>query len=119
MIAGLDHVQLAMPEGEEAQARAFYSGVLGLAEVDKPAGLKGRGGVWFLAGEQGLHLGVDRPFAPAKKAHPALRVQGLEALAATLAAHGVSPLWDEEIATLRRFFVHDPFGNRLEFLEPR
>ncbi len=119
MITGLDHVQLAMPGGEEERARAFYRGVLGLAEIDKPEALKARGGVWFQAGAQGLHLGVEAPFSPAKKAHPALRVEGLEELARELEASGIALTWDGAIPTVRRFFAHDPFGNRLEFLETR
>lgn len=119
MISGLDHVQLAMPEGEEAQARAFYGGILGLEETGKPEALKARGGVWFQAGAQGLHLGVEAPFAPAKKAHPALRVEGLKELARELEASGIALSWDDTIPAVRRFFAHDPFGNRLEFLETR
>ncbi len=70
-----------MPEGAEALARGFYGGVLGLDEVAKPAALAGRGGVWFESGGLRLHLGVERPFAPAKKAHPALQVADLDAWA--------------------------------------
>lgn len=117
MILGLEHVQLAMPSGEEDKARAFYGGVLGLAETAKPETLKARGGVWFMVGAQGLHLGVETPFAPAKKAHPAFSVQDLGALALTLEAHGVEISWDSALANTRRFYASDPFGNRLEFLE--
>jgi catechol 2,3-dioxygenase-like lactoylglutathione lyase family enzyme len=118
VILGLDHVQLAMPKGEEARARAFYGSVLGLEETEKPEALKPRGGLWFKLGEGELHLGVEEPFTPARKAHPALRVSGLEALAVTLAAHGVCVSWDKLVPGMRRFYAPDPFGNRLEFLEP-
>lgn len=117
VILGLEHVQLAMPAGEEDKARAFYSGVLGLAETAKPETLKARGGVWFMAGAQGLHLGVETPFTPAKKAHPAFSVQDLGALAATLQDHGIETSWDKNLPNTRRFYASDPFGNRLEFLE--
>jgi catechol 2,3-dioxygenase-like lactoylglutathione lyase family enzyme len=105
----LDHVQVAAPAGCEEAARAFYGGVLGLREVEKPAALAARGGVWF---EQ-LHVGVEEGFAPARKAHPAFRVDDLDALAARIG----DVQWDEAIPGVRRFYAHDPFGNRLEFLE--
>ena len=115
----LDHVQVAAPAGCEAEARRFYGEVLGLAEVPKPAALQGRGGVWFaLAGGQ-LHVGVAEPFAPARKAHPALRVRDpetLNALARRLRASGAPVRWDEELPGVRRFFTEDPWANRLELL---
>jgi catechol 2,3-dioxygenase-like lactoylglutathione lyase family enzyme len=117
-IHGLDHVQLAMPAGEEARAREFYGGVLGLTEVPKPPNLAARGGVWFEGGSLHLHLGVEADFRPAKKAHPALLVKGLEALARRLEERGVATVTDEPLAGYRRFHAADPFGNRLEFLEP-
>jgi len=89
--------------------RAFYGGVLGMREVEKPPALAARGGVWF---EQ-LHVGVEEGFAPARKAHPAFRVDDLDALAARIG----DVQWDEAIPGVRRFYAHDPFGNRLEFLE--
>jgi catechol 2,3-dioxygenase-like lactoylglutathione lyase family enzyme len=114
----LDHVQVAAPAGCETQARRFYGDLLGLPELDKPAGLAGRGGVWFAlgAGAQ-LHVGVADEFAPARKAHPGLRVQSLdrlEALGRQLAAVGAPVAWDSELPGIRRFFTADPFGNRLE-----
>lgn len=121
MIAGIDHVQVAMPEGAEAAARAFYGELLGLVEVPKPAVLAARGGVWFACGPGQLHLGVETPFAPAGKAHPALRVasrEALDALAARLDAAGCAVRFDQAIPELRRFYVADPFGNRLELLVP-
>ena len=114
----LDHVQIAAPAGCEAQARSFYGGLLGLAEVDKPAALRDRGGVWFsLSGAQ-LHIGVAEPFVAAAKAHPALRVAPtqLDALAQRLAETGARVVWDHELPGVRRFFTADPWGNRLELL---
>jgi catechol 2,3-dioxygenase-like lactoylglutathione lyase family enzyme len=117
----LDHVQVAAPAGCEAQARRFYGELLGLAELEKPAPLRERGGVWFaLAGAQ-LHVGVAEPFAPARKAHPALRLdadESLHALAQRLAAAGAPVHWDVELPSVRRFHTEDPWGNRLELLAP-
>jgi catechol 2,3-dioxygenase-like lactoylglutathione lyase family enzyme len=104
----LDHVQVAAPAGGEEAARAFYGGVLGLQEVEKPEALRARGGVWF---EQ-LHVGVEEGFAPARKAHPAFAVDDLDALAARIG----DVQWDDAIPGTRRFYANDPFGNRLEFL---
>src|SRR5205823_5312587 len=111
------HVQVAMPRGAEDEARQFYSGVLGLTELKKPPNLAKRGGVWFALGEQQLHLGVADEFSPAQKAHPAILVRGLDELREKLLAGGFSPAEDEPLAGYRRFYVGDPFGNRLEFLE--
>jgi catechol 2,3-dioxygenase-like lactoylglutathione lyase family enzyme len=116
-ILDLDHVQLAMPTGEEAAARAFYGDLLGLAEIAKPANLAKRGGVWFQVGPRQLHLGVEAEFRPAKKAHPALRVDDLAALAERLKAAGCATIEDEPLEGYHRFYAADPFGNRLEFLQ--
>jgi catechol 2,3-dioxygenase-like lactoylglutathione lyase family enzyme len=115
---GLDHVQVAAPRGGEDEARAFYGALLGLPELDKPVALLARGGVWFAVGAQQLHVGVEEPFAPARKAHPALAVRDLDALAARLGAAGVVVTWDDAIPGTRRFYAADPFGNRLEFVAP-
>ncbi|WP_028065823.1 VOC family protein [Solirubrobacter soli] len=112
MISGLDHVQVAAPPGCEAEARAFYGGLLGLREVEKPPALAARGGVWFGF----LHVGVTPDFVPARKAHPALRVTELEVLADRLLEAGVEVRWDEEIPGVARFYADDPWGNRLEFV---
>jgi catechol 2,3-dioxygenase-like lactoylglutathione lyase family enzyme len=112
-VVGLDHVQLAAPPGSEADARAFYGALLGLREVPKPGALAARGGVWFACGSQQLHIGVEEPFAPARKAHPALLVDALDALAARLG----DVTWDDAIAGVRRCYVADPFGNRLELVQ--
>ena len=117
-ILALDHVQLAMPAGEEQKARAFYVGLLGLGEVPKPENLARRGGVWFEAGNLKLHLGVEADFRPAKKAHPALLVRNLPALLAAAEAAGYPPVTDEPLPGYNRAYLSDPFGNRIEVLEP-
>ncbi|GAA1297635.1 VOC family protein [Streptomyces javensis] len=118
MITALDHVQLAAPPGSETALRAYYGGVLGLAEVPKPPALAANGGLWFARGQVQLHLGIDPDFRPSHKAHPGLRVVGLEAFAARLAGHGAQVVWDGKLPGHRRFYSEDPVGNRLEFLEP-
>jgi catechol 2,3-dioxygenase-like lactoylglutathione lyase family enzyme/ketosteroid isomerase-like protein len=117
-LIGIDHVQVAGPPGCEEQARRFYSGVLGLAEVEKPGALWGRGGVWFTLGRQQLHVGVEEQFAPARKAHPAIRVAArqLSGLARRLAQAGAPVTWDGAIPRTRRFYTEDPWGNRLELV---
>jgi catechol 2,3-dioxygenase-like lactoylglutathione lyase family enzyme len=116
MILGLDHVQVALPAGGEDAARAFYGTLLGMTEVAKPAALAVRGGCWFTAGSAVLHLGVEEPFAPARKAHPAFLVTELDSLFESLAGAGYDCLRaDGEIPGLRRFHTFDPFGNRIEF----
>ena len=117
-IHGLDHVQLAMPAGQEDVARKFYVGILGLTEVPKPANLAKRGGVWFEGGTLRAHLGVESDFRPARKAHPAFLVQQLAALTKHLQAAGVTVVNDEPLEGYDRIYVSDPFGNRIELLEP-
>jgi catechol 2,3-dioxygenase-like lactoylglutathione lyase family enzyme len=117
-IRAIDHVQLAMPRGEEDKAREFYGRVLGLPEVPKPPTMAGRGGVWFSNGHVELHLGVEPEFRPARKAHPALRVDDLDAFEGACRAAGLDPQHDDDLPGYRRFYVHDPFGNRLELLQP-
>ncbi len=116
MITGYDHVQVAIPAGAEDAARMFYGALLGMREEPKPPALAARGGCWFTAGSAVLHLGVETPFAPAAKAHPAFLVTALDGLRATLVAAG-HPCVDssDEIPGVRRFHCADPFGNRLEF----
>jgi hypothetical protein len=111
-------VQLAAPPGCEREARRFFGELLGLAELEKPALLRARGGVWFAIGDQELHIGVEDPFLPARKAHPALRVtaEELDRLAAELVASGERVDWDDALPHLRRFYTADPWGNRLELL---
>jgi catechol 2,3-dioxygenase-like lactoylglutathione lyase family enzyme len=115
-ITGIDHVQLAMPVGAEDMARQFYCGVLGLAEIPKPAVLAVRGGVWFRCGNAELHLGADPAFQAARKAHPALVVADFGALAEHLAGRGVELKPEEDIGGRRRATLADPFGNRVELI---
>ena len=112
-------MQVAAPPGCEPEARRFYGGLLELAELVKPGALAGRGGAWFACGAQQLHVGVAEDFEPARKAHPALRVSDvgeLERLAERLAYAGAAVRWDDELAGARRFYVEDPWGNRVELL---
>ena len=116
-VTGIDHVQVAAPKGCEQEARAFYGALLGLEELPKPAALAARGGCWFRVGAQELHVGVEEPFAPARKAHPGFVVAGLDELAERLRAEGIDVAYDESIPGTKRFHVADPFGNRLELRE--
>ena len=118
----IDHVQLAMPAGEEATAEAFYCGVLGLQVVPKPEPLASRGGRWFSADPADpqavqVHLGVDPEFREATKAHPALLVEGLDELVERAVQAGVAPKWDDELPGVRRCYVNDPWGNRIELID--
>jgi catechol 2,3-dioxygenase-like lactoylglutathione lyase family enzyme len=115
-ILGFDHVQLAMPQGGEEKARAFYVRLLGLVELPKPAELAERGGAWFQCGTLQLHLGVEQEFRPAHKAHPALRVEQLEELVAALRNAGFEAVDDTSVPEIRRAFTADPFGNRIELV---
>jgi catechol 2,3-dioxygenase-like lactoylglutathione lyase family enzyme len=117
LLVRLDHVQLAMPAGKEPEAIAFYEGVLGLRHVPKPPVLATRGGCWFESGAVVVHLGVDPSFIPATKAHPAFVVDDLDALAQVLAAAGVPLTYDDALEGVRRGYVADPFGNRIELIE--
>jgi catechol 2,3-dioxygenase-like lactoylglutathione lyase family enzyme len=118
-VTGLDHVQLAAPPGCERDARQFFGAVLGLEELEKPAALRARGGVWFSLGAQQLHVGVEAEFSPARKAHPALAVAAgqLEQMAERLLQAGSEVRWDGEIPGVRRFYTQDPWGNRIELIE--
>lgn len=116
LVRGIDHVQVAAPAGGEDAARAFYGTLLGMPELPKPEPLRRRGGVWFGCGPQALHVGIEEPFAPAAKAHPALAADDIDGLAAALAAAGHEVRWDDAIPGVRRFHVSDPFGNRIEIV---
>ena len=118
-IVAIEHVQLAMPPGMEQAAREFYQGLLGIPEVPKPPELAKRGGAWFERGSLKVHLGVEADFRPARKAHPALLVAGLEALISQLQAHNVKVTDDDPLEGYLRVYVADPFGNRIELMEPR
>lgn len=115
---GLHHIQLALPPGGEDECRAFYVGVLGLTEVEKPSVLAARGGLWVRADSLEIHLGVEEDFRPQKKAHPGILVQDIDALARRIEAHGHTPEWDANFPEMRWFYVWDNNGNRLEFLSP-
>jgi catechol 2,3-dioxygenase-like lactoylglutathione lyase family enzyme len=117
-IKSIDHILLAMPPGREADARAFYEGLLGIPEVIKPQNLARRGGCWFECGTLKVHLGVEQEFRPARKAHPAFIVDDLPGLAERLAKAGHPALSDEPLEGYKRLFVDDPFGNRIELMEP-
>ncbi|HEY4106014.1 MAG TPA: VOC family protein [Polyangiaceae bacterium] len=118
-IIAIDHVQLAMPAGGEAQARAFYSDLLGIPEAAKPAELAGRGGAWFERDGLKIHLGVEADFRPARKAHPGFLVSNLASLLEDLERAGVAVSRDASLPEYERAFVSDPFGNRIELLEPK
>jgi catechol 2,3-dioxygenase-like lactoylglutathione lyase family enzyme len=116
---GFHHVQLAMPPGGEAAASAFYVGVLGLEPLEKPEHLRARGGCWFRAGSAELHVAVQEGFAASRKAHPALRVRGLDALRVALQEEGTTIEDDTQLEHHDRWYTRDPFGNRLELIEER
>jgi catechol 2,3-dioxygenase-like lactoylglutathione lyase family enzyme len=115
MVLGFHHVQLAMPAGREDDARRFYGEILGLDEVQKPPALAARGGCWFRGADVEIHLGVDEGFRPARKAHPALLVDDLDAMHDRLATAGHETIQDAQDG-LRRFYTADPFGNRIELI---
>jgi catechol 2,3-dioxygenase-like lactoylglutathione lyase family enzyme len=115
----LDHIQLAMPAGRENAARAFYQDMLGIPEKLKPPHLAARGGCWFESGSLKVHLGVERDFAPARKAHPAFIVDDLQTLVARLHSAGYKLVEDQPLAGYDRIYVDDPFGNRIELMEPK
>ena len=117
-ILRLDHIQLAIPAGGEEKGRAFYAGLLGLEEVEKPANLAGRGGCWFVAGDVRVHLGVAGDFVAASKAHPAFVVDDLSKLRKRLETAGCPVVEDEPLEGYHRFYVYDPFGNRIEMMQP-
>lgn len=117
-ILSIDHVQIAMPAGEEETARAFYINLLGFTEIPKPPELVKRGGTWFQSGNVRLHLGVENDFRPARKAHPAFLVDNLEAILEKVQRAGYE--WDESQPPLegyKRAHIYDPFGNRIELME--
>ena len=117
-IVGIDHVQVAAPRGEdsEAKARAFYGELLGMQEIEKPDSLKPNGGIWFSTGLGQLHIGLEEPFSPARKAHPAFVVDDLQLLRSSLLDAGVPLTEAQDIPGVDRFHIHDPFGNRIELM---
>ncbi|MBE1553259.1 VOC family protein [Sporosarcina limicola] len=116
-LTGIDHIQIAAPTGSEDAARHFYGELLGMEEIPKPENLKGRGGCWFLCGPHEVHIGIQAEFTPAKKAHPGFTVNTLEQLKLRLKEAGSIISEEPPIEGRCRFFTHDPFGNRIEFLE--
>ncbi|MCA0969285.1 VOC family protein [Halobacillus litoralis] len=113
----IDHIQLAAPKGSEEEAREFFVGILGLVEVEKPDNLKKRGGVWFQFGSHQIHIGIEEPFSPAKKAHPAFHVRNVDGLKAHLKEKDYPFIEDDQLPGANRIYVYDPFGNRMEMLE--
>src|SRR5262245_12789545 len=116
-IEAIEHIQLAMPAGQEDTARRFYAGLLEIAEVPKPPELAKRGGVWFESGSVKVHLGVEADFRPARKAHPGLLVRNLTALAGKLRSAGVEVVEAEALPGFDHVYISDPFGNRIELME--
>ena len=114
---GIDHVQVAAPRNQEDEARAFYGKKLGFQEIRKPDQLAKRGGVWFQVGHHQLHVGVENDFHASKKAHPAFEVKIIKDLRSKLLELDVEIIEDNSLEGAERFYLHDPFGNRLEFLE--
>jgi catechol 2,3-dioxygenase-like lactoylglutathione lyase family enzyme len=115
-VVGLDHVQLGMPPARELEADAFYCDILGFVIVPKPEPLASRGGRWYASGQVHVHLGVEHDFRPAQKAHPALRVTDLEQLVSQIDACGAKWRWNQDLPGVRRVYVDDPFGNRIELI---
>ena len=115
-VIGLDHVQLAIPEGGEDAARGFFGDLLGMREVPKPANLS-PSGCWFESGSVSIHIGVDPDFRPARKAHPALLVSDLAAIESRLRAAGHPLREDKPVEGYVRLFTEDPFGNRIEIMQ--
>jgi catechol 2,3-dioxygenase-like lactoylglutathione lyase family enzyme len=116
MLLAIDHIQLAMPPAGEAAARTFFVGLLGMSEEDKPQELKTRGGCWFRGGKVHIHCGVESPFQPQRKAHPAILVTDLDSLAQTIGRANLPIRWDDTVPGRKRFYTDDPFGNRIEFI---
>ncbi len=116
-VIGLDHVQLAMPPGGEEAAEGFYAGILGLARIPKPEPMASRGGCWFVSDSLAIHLGVEKEFRAAKKAHPALLVQNLAGLAEVMTEAGIAVRPNPDQSPGAGCYVEDPFGNRLELID--
>ena len=112
----LHHAQVAIPVGSEDEARAFWIDVVGFSEISKPEPMADRGGFWIQDGAAEIHLGVEEPFSPARKAHPGILVDDLDSLEERLGWAGYESTPDIDIYGYRRFHVFDPFGNRIEFM---
>ena len=116
-IEAFEHVQLAMPEGQEDSARSFYRDLLGMTEVPKPRELAKRGGAWFEVGTVRIHLGVEHDFRAARKAHPAFLISNIDEFATQLREADCDLTIDTNLPGFKRFYTNDPFGNRIEFME--
>jgi catechol 2,3-dioxygenase-like lactoylglutathione lyase family enzyme len=116
-VIGLDHILIAIPEGGEDEARRFYVGLLGLTEIEKPASLAGRGGLWLMAGPMPIHIGTEPGFVPPKRAHPGFLIDDIKAMIAVLRNAGAELTFDVPLPGYDRVHVRDPFGNRLELLQ--
>lgn len=114
---GIDHIQLAAPADCEKEAREFFGDTLNLKEIPKPPNLAKKGGVWFQLGDKQLHIGVQKDFSAATKAHPAFEIRNVDNLKSQLRENGIEVIEDDELEGANRFFTSDPFGNRLEFIE--
>ena len=112
----LNHVQVCIPRGAEAAARAFYGGTLGLKEIEKPKELKENGGLWFEIADIQLHIGVEDAVAPSKR-HPAFEVEDVPGVRRYLEENGVRTRDERDVPGMRRFSFYDPFGNRVELME--
>lgn len=117
LLQSIDHVQLAAPPGCEDEARRFFGTIFGLAEVKKPEALETRGGCWFKGPGVELHIGIEEPFTPSRKAHPAFSVIDIDSVARILESHHILLSWDNTIPDVRRFYISDPWGNRIELIE--
>lgn len=115
-VLGIDHVQIAVPEGWEQACRDYYLGVLGLIEIPRPERGAGRSFLWVKAGSQEIHFRPDAEFSPARFAHPGFLVRGLETLATALIDAGYEVTRQDAVGP-GRFHTRDPFGNRLEFID--
>lgn len=116
-ILGLDHVQIAIPKGGEELSKKFFVDILSFNEIEKPENLKRKGGAWFQCGANQIHVGTTDSFIPAKKAHPAILVRNLYEFKKHLESHGLITREEDPLPDAVRFYLDDPFGNRLEFLE--
>ncbi|MBA3767780.1 MAG: VOC family protein [Acidobacteria bacterium] len=117
-IKRLDHVQLCIPLGEEAKAREFYGGILGLEEIEKPNALKKDGGMWYRIADIQLHISIEEPHTTSKR-HPAFEVEDLDGIRSYLPAHGVRIREEVGVPGVERLSFFDPFGNRIELIERR
>ncbi|HMG37068.1 MAG TPA: VOC family protein [Blastocatellia bacterium] len=116
-VHSIDHVQLAIPPGQEDRARDFYVDILGFTEAPRPEPLSERKGAWFTSGNANIHVGVENDFRPALKAHPALVVDGLDEVIKRCEIAGLPVTPAEELTGWRRVHISDPFGNRIELME--